>query len=78
MTRDLTKTATFAALHFTVGFTVTYLFTGSVAIATGVALVEPMVNTVVFFFHERAWKRAEGRTAAPGWKGAPGHPAGAV
>ncbi len=69
MTRDLTKTATFAALHFTVGFTVTYLFTGSISIATGVALVEPMVNTVVFFFHERAWKRAESGGDAVGWKG---------
>ncbi len=53
--RDLTKTGTFAALHFGVGFGVTYALTGSVAIATGVALIKPAVNTVVFFFHERAW-----------------------
>jgi uncharacterized membrane protein len=53
--RDLTKTATFAALHFGVGFGVTYVLTGSIAIATGVALIEPAVNTVVFFFHERVW-----------------------
>ena len=57
MTRDLAKTATFAALHFVVGFGVSYAFTGSIAIATGIALVEPAVNTVVFFFHERAWGR---------------------
>ncbi|PWR20454.1 DUF2061 domain-containing protein [Zavarzinia aquatilis] len=57
MARDLAKTATFALLHFSVGFAVTYAFTGSVQIATGVALVEPAVNTVVFFFHEQAWKR---------------------
>lgn len=57
MTRDLAKTATFAALHFAVGFGVSYAFTGSIAIATGIALVEPAVNTVVFFFHERAWRR---------------------
>lgn len=56
MVRDLVKTATFAALHFGVGFGVSYAFTGSVAIATGIALVEPAVNTVVFFFHERAWR----------------------
>lgn len=53
--RDLAKTGTFAVLHFGVGFGVTYALTGSVAIATGVALIEPAVNTVVFFFHERAW-----------------------
>ena len=57
MTRDLVKTASFAALHFSVGFSVTYALTGSLAIATGVALIEPALNTVVFFFHERAWQR---------------------
>jgi uncharacterized membrane protein len=56
MTRDLIKTVSFAALHFSVGFTVTYLLTDSVAVATGVALIEPAANTVVFFFHERAWR----------------------
>lgn len=76
MTRDLMKTATFAALHFTVGFSVTYLFTGSVAIATGVALVEPAVNTVVFFFHERVWKRAERGAVPTRWRPAFGHHGG--
>lgn len=33
----LVKTMTFAALYFSVGFGVTYLLTGSIAIATGVA-----------------------------------------
>ncbi|PWR18751.1 DUF2061 domain-containing protein [Zavarzinia compransoris] len=65
MAWDLAKTATFAMLHFGVGFGVTYAFTGSVEIATGVALVEPAVNTVVFFFHERVWKRL-GRGSAAG------------
>ena len=57
MSLDLVKTATFAALHFSVGFGVTYLLTGSITIATGVALIEPSINTVVFFFHEKAWHR---------------------
>ena len=65
MTRDLAKTLTFAAVHFTVAFSVAYLFTGSVPVATGLALIEPMVNTVAFFFHERAWRAVEGRDAAP-------------
>jgi uncharacterized membrane protein len=57
MTRDIAKTISFAILHITVGFSVTYALTGSVAVATGVALVEPVVNSVVFFFHERLWRR---------------------
>ena len=55
MLRDLLKTGSFAALHFTVGFGVAYLISGSLPVALGVALIEPAVNTVVFFFHERAW-----------------------
>lgn len=54
--RDLAKTLSFLALHLMVGFTVAYAFTGSIAIASGIALVEPLVNAVVFFFHERAWR----------------------
>lgn len=61
MSLDLVKTVSFAALHVSVGFGVTYLLTGSVAIATGVALIEPAVNTVVFFFHEKAWRRFDPR-----------------
>lgn len=57
ISRNLTKTLTFLALHLLVGFTVAYLFTGSLALAGGIALVEPLVNAVVFFFHERAWTR---------------------
>lgn len=64
MTRDLIKTASFAVLHFSVGFGVAYALTGSVAIATGVALIEPALNTVVFFLHERAWQ-ALGRRRRP-------------
>lgn len=55
--RDLSKTLSFLALHLLVGFTVAYAFTGSLALAGGIALVEPLVNAVVFFFHERAWNR---------------------
>lgn len=65
--RDLAKTASFAVLHFSVGFGVTYLLTGSAAIATGVALIEPAVNTVVFFYHERIWARFPEVQSLEGW-----------
>ncbi|WP_049722700.1 DUF2061 domain-containing protein [Gilvimarinus polysaccharolyticus] len=51
------KTISFAVLHFTVAFTVTYLLTGDLLIGGAVALVEPAVNTVVFYFHELGWNR---------------------
>ena len=51
------KTTSFAMLHFSVAFSIAYLFTGSVLVGGLMALVEPACNTVVFYFHERAWQR---------------------
>jgi uncharacterized membrane protein len=53
----MTKTMSFAAVHFTVAFTVGYLMTGSVLVGGAIALVEPAVNTVAYHFHELIWKR---------------------
>jgi uncharacterized membrane protein len=53
----MTKTLTFAGVHFTVAFTVAYLLTGSLVAGGLVALVEPLCNTVAYHLHERAWRR---------------------
>ncbi|WP_210396733.1 DUF2061 domain-containing protein [Motiliproteus sediminis] len=55
----MAKTISFALLHFTVAFTVGYLMTGSVLVGGTIALVEPAVNTLAYYFHERFWKRRE-------------------
>lgn len=55
------KTLTFATLHFTVAFFVGWLLTGSMLIGGALALVEPACNTVVFYFHEKVWRRIEAR-----------------
>ena len=70
MSRDLTKTLTYLSIHLTVGFSVAYAFTGSVSHAGGIALIEPCINAVAFFFHEKAWQRAD--------RGARPYPNGAV
>ncbi|KGM53596.1 membrane protein [Lysobacter daejeonensis GH1-9] len=51
------KTLSFAAVHFTVAFTLGYLMTGSVWVGGAMALVEPAVNTVAFHLHEKVWRR---------------------
>ena len=53
------KTISFAILHFSVAFTITYLLTGSIIIGGTIALLEPAVNTVVFYFHDKVWKNIE-------------------
>ena len=58
----LTKTLSFAAIHFTVAFTVAYLLTGSFIVGGLLALVEPMCNTVAYYLHEKAWARIRSRS----------------
>ncbi|WP_170001986.1 DUF2061 domain-containing protein [Pseudopontixanthobacter vadosimaris] len=62
MSRDLSKTLSFLILHLLVGFAVAYAITGSLAMAGGIALIEPSVNAVVFFFHEKFWNRRSERS----------------
>ncbi|MFM1896858.1 MAG: hypothetical protein RLZZ385_1932 [Pseudomonadota bacterium] len=61
----MTKTLSFAVVHFSVAFTVGYLMTGSVLVGGAIALVEPAVNTVAYHFHELFWKYREKAGYAP-------------
>ncbi|MAT65673.1 MAG: hypothetical protein CMN57_08510 [Gammaproteobacteria bacterium] len=55
----MTKTLSFAAVHFSVAFSVGYMMTGSVAVGGAIALVEPLVNTLAYHIHEQIWRRRE-------------------
>lgn len=55
----LLKTITFAITHFIVAFTVAYLLTGDLLIGSLIAMVEPAINTVAYFFHEKIWARKQ-------------------
>ncbi|MCH8493623.1 MAG: DUF2061 domain-containing protein [Idiomarina sp.] len=58
------KTFTFAIVHFFVAFTVTYLITGSFVLGGLIALIEPAVNTVAYFFHEKVWQAIAAKKGA--------------
>ena len=62
------KTMSFAAVHFTVAFTVGYLLSGSVLVGGTMALVEPAVNTVAYYLHEKVWARAAVRQRSMPWR----------
>ncbi|HLV76477.1 MAG TPA: DUF2061 domain-containing protein [Marinobacter sp.] len=55
--QSLLKTLTFAVTHFFVAFTVAYVLTGDILIGGLIAMVEPAINTVAYFFHEKIWAR---------------------
>jgi len=51
------KTFSFAVMHFTIAFGVVWIMTGDVVLGGAVALIEPLVNTVGYYFHEKIWQR---------------------
>ncbi|MDZ7810257.1 MAG: DUF2061 domain-containing protein [Arhodomonas sp.] len=55
------KTITFAIMHFSIAVGVVYLLTGSLALGGLVGVIEPLCNTVAYFFHEKAWERIRAR-----------------
>ena len=58
MPKQALKTATYSLMHLSVAMTVAFLLTGSWHAALAIGLIEPMVQTVAYTLHERAWARA--------------------
>ncbi len=59
----MAKSASFGAMHLGIAFGVSFVLTGSVAIAGAITLVEPLVNTVAHYFFDRWWAGRERRAA---------------
>ena len=55
--RTAAKTVSFGCVHIVVAIAVAYALTGSLAIAIGIGFIEPIVQTVAYYFHEWAWER---------------------
>lgn len=58
------KTFTYAILHVGVATAVAYALTGNIAVALGIGLIEPVVQTFVFALHEHVWERKRPITVA--------------
>ena len=55
----LKKTGSYYVTHISVAALVAYAVTGDLAASITLSLLEPTVQAVVYFFHERAWQKAE-------------------
>jgi uncharacterized membrane protein len=53
----MAKTLSFAVVHFTVAISVTYALTGDWLLGSLIALIEPSVNSVAYFYHEKLWDK---------------------
>ncbi|NIC40021.1 DUF2061 domain-containing protein [Aquabacterium sp. A08] len=68
--RTLLKTGSYYAMHMLVAAAVAYAVTGQLWAALTLSVLEPTVQAVAYFFHERAWARREAaeraQAVAPG------------
>jgi uncharacterized membrane protein len=53
----LKKTASYYVVHIAVAALVAYAVTGNLLMSLTLSLLEPTVQAVAFFFHEKAWQR---------------------
>ncbi|MDH4428238.1 MAG: DUF2061 domain-containing protein [Acidovorax sp.] len=60
----LMKTGSYYVIHIGVAAMVAYAVTGNLWASLTLSLLEPTVQAVAFFFHEKAWDRAAKRKAA--------------
>jgi len=61
----MAKTLSFGAMHVGIAFGLGYAFTGSVATAGVLTVVEPLCNMVAHHFFEGWWERRERARAQP-------------
>ncbi|RZJ08735.1 MAG: DUF2061 domain-containing protein [Acidovorax sp.] len=60
----LMKTGSYYVVHICVAAMVAYAVTGNFWASLTLSLLEPTVQAVAFFFHEKAWDRRAQKSAA--------------
>jgi len=55
--RSIAKTISWRVAGSTSTFTIAYLVTGSAGISSGIAVIQMVVNTFLYWFHERVWNK---------------------
>lgn len=64
--RTLMKTGSYYLMHIVVAAVVAYVVTANLWAAITLSFLEPTVQAVAYFFHERAWARRDAQVAVPG------------
>ena len=62
--RMLMKTGSYYVLHIVVAAAVAYAVTGNLWAAITLSLLEPTVQAIAYFFHEKAWNAADRKEQA--------------
>lgn len=59
MPRILLKTLTWRVIGTTSTFAISYVVTGAVGLSSTIAIVQMIVNTVLYYIHEHVWNRID-------------------
>jgi uncharacterized membrane protein len=59
--RTLVKTLTWRVVGSTSTFLISYIITGQLAVATGIAVMQMMANTILYYLHEVVWNSIKWR-----------------
>lgn len=62
----LLKTFTYSIMHICVATVLAFILSGSWKVAISIGLLEPLVQTFFFYFHERVWERVKSRLSNRG------------
>ena len=57
--RTLAKTITWRITGSTSTFTIAYLVTGSFGLSSGIAVIQMIVNTFLYYAHDYAWNHVK-------------------
>jgi len=55
--RTLIKTVSWRIIGSTATFLISYIVTGQLVVATGIAVAQMIVNTVLYYIHEIVWNK---------------------
>jgi uncharacterized membrane protein len=58
------KTGSYYVMHIVVAAAVAYAVTGNLWVAITLSLLEPTVQAIAYFFHEKAWTAADRKAEA--------------
>jgi uncharacterized membrane protein len=57
--RSIAKALTWRALASLATFIISYMLTGDIVAATGIASVQVFVNLLLYYVHERIWNKID-------------------
>ena len=57
--RSVAKSITWRVLATLTTMIIVFIFTGNLAASLGVGVIQAIANTILYYFHERAWNKIE-------------------